>query len=53
MVQLAQGLNIPARRAGYIVDKWEKKHWWYTYSAAGGWFTPESPVALLPFSEIS
>lgn len=52
MIWLSQSLGIPAGRAGYIVAKWEGRGWWYTSSAAGGWFTSESPSALLPFSVI-
>jgi hypothetical protein len=48
----ATSLKIPTGRAGYVLDKWEKKGWWHTSSAAGGWFTPASPAGLLPFSEI-
>jgi hypothetical protein len=52
LVDAARRLKIPPRRAGYILDKWEKKDWWHTHNAAGGWFTSRSPAGLLPFSTL-
>lgn len=53
LVMSAQQLKISFGRAGYLLDKWEKKGWWETSSAAGGWFTPGSPSGLLPFSIVN
>lgn len=52
LIAASEQLAIPAGRAGYILDKWERKSWWHTHSAAGGWFTPSSPLILLPHSTI-
>lgn len=50
LIASAQQLSIASGRAGYLLDKWEKKGWWCTASSAGGWFTPDAPDGLLPFS---
>lgn len=52
LLTAAEQLKIPPARAGYILDKWEKKGWWYTQSASGGWFLPASPAGLLAHSTL-
>jgi hypothetical protein len=49
----AQHLGIPFKRACYLVDKWDRKGWYQQSSwPPGGWFTPESPRALLPVGTV-
>lgn len=52
LIAAAERLNIPVRRAGYVLAKWERRGWWWTQSEAGGWFTKQSPSAILAFSTI-